>query len=114
MKAKNFKVGDLILDYECEPYTFEVEEIKKNEQGVLAVYYRNGSCMATDAEPAPLNKKSDSQLTDQEKERIDYEVQAKIKARDKNLGDWGCAIWLGSAILFLIWFFIVGISSLFK
>ena len=56
MKAKHFKIGDYIADSECEPYFFKVEEIKKNEQGVLAVYYRNGSCMSIDAEPIPLTQ----------------------------------------------------------
>ena len=31
MKAKHFKIGDYIANYECEPYFFKVEEIKKNE-----------------------------------------------------------------------------------
>jgi len=56
IKPQHLRVGNLIYDHECEPYIFEVEEIKKNNQGVLAVYYRNGSCMATEVEGVALSE----------------------------------------------------------
>jgi len=37
-------------------------------------------------------------MTQEEREKIDYEIQAKINARNKDLGEWGCAGLL--AILF--------------
>lgn len=30
-------------------------------------------------------------MTEEEKEKIDYEIQAKINARNKDLGEWGCS-----------------------
>ena len=54
--SKEYRIGNYILDYECEPYYFPIEEIKKNEQGNLAVYYRKGSCMSVDPEPIPLSE----------------------------------------------------------
>lgn len=44
MEAKKFRINNYIVDYETEPYYFKIEEIKRNEQGILACYYRNGSC----------------------------------------------------------------------
>ncbi len=41
---EEFRIGNFIVDYETEPYYFQIEEIKKNEQGNLACYYRKGSC----------------------------------------------------------------------
>lgn len=45
-------------------------------------------------------------MTAEEKEKIDYEIQAKIDARNKDIGDWGCAGLL--AILFFFFFLIIG------
>lgn len=56
IKPQNLRVGNLIYDHECEPHIFEVEEIKKNNQGLLAVYYRNGSCMATEVDGVVLSE----------------------------------------------------------
>jgi len=41
---EEFRIGNYIIDYETEPYYFKIEEIKYNEQGNLACYYRKGSC----------------------------------------------------------------------
>lgn len=41
---EEFRINNYIVDYETEPYYFKIEEIKRNEQGNLACYYRNGSC----------------------------------------------------------------------
>jgi hypothetical protein len=30
-------------------------------------------------------------MTQEEKEKIDYEIKAKIDARNKDIGEWGCA-----------------------
>ena len=40
-----------------------------------------------------------------EKERIDYELEAKAKHRNKELGEWVAAIWI--AILFIAGIFIL-------
>ena len=56
VKPQEFTIGNYIQDFECEPYYFQVEEIKKNGQGILAVYYRNGSCMSIEPEPIPLTE----------------------------------------------------------
>lgn len=56
MKVTELRVGNLIVDHECEPFFFEVEEIKKNSQGKLSVFYRNGSCMDTYPEPIPITE----------------------------------------------------------
>jgi len=37
---------------------------------------------------------------EEEKEKIDYEIQAKKNARNENLSDWGCAGFL--AIMFFL------------
>lgn len=56
MNPAHFRIGDLIQDFECEPYYFPIEQIKLNEQGNLAVYYRNGSCMWVDPDPVPITE----------------------------------------------------------
>lgn len=55
--VKEYRVGNYIMDYDCDADIFQIEEIKKNEQGNLAVYYRNGSISSTDPEPIPLTEK---------------------------------------------------------
>jgi hypothetical protein len=30
-------------------------------------------------------------MTQEEKEKIDYEIKAKIDAKNKDIGEWGCA-----------------------
>ncbi len=56
MKANELRIGNLVADYELNDVFFAIEEIKKNEQRKLAVYYRNGSCMSIDPEPIPLTE----------------------------------------------------------
>jgi len=41
-------------------------------------------------------------MTQEEKEKIDYEIKAKIDARNKDIGEWGCA-----GLLAIIFFFIL-------
>ena len=41
-------------------------------------------------------------MTQEEKEKIDYEIKAKIDARNKEIGEWGCA-----GLLAIIFFFIL-------
>jgi hypothetical protein len=53
---QEYRIGNLIADYECEPYYFPIEEIKKNSQGNLAVYYRNGSFMSIEPNPIELTE----------------------------------------------------------
>lgn len=45
-------------------------------------------------------------MTAEQKEKIDYKIQAKIKARNKDIADWGCAGLL--AILFFLFLLIIG------
>lgn len=45
-------------------------------------------------------------MTTEEKEKIDYEIQAKINARNKDIGNWGCAGLL--AILFFFFLLLIG------
>lgn len=56
LSETEYQVGNWIVDWENHPNCFQIEEIKKNTQGVLAVFYRNGSCMDTDPEPIPLTE----------------------------------------------------------
>jgi len=54
-------------------------------------------------------------MTQEDKEKIDYEIktridyEAKVKkdAADKNLAEWGCIAWILIIIFFLIWLFII-------
>ena len=45
LNAKDFRIGNMIADYECEPYYFDIESISLVE-GVW-VSYRNGSFHST-------------------------------------------------------------------
>jgi hypothetical protein len=64
MKAKKFRIGNWIIDYEVEPEEtiyYQVEEIQilSNDKALnqtLGVTYRNGSCWAFDIEPVPLTE----------------------------------------------------------
>lgn len=40
-------------------------------------------------------------MTKEEKEKIDYEIKAKIDARNKDIGEWGC-VGLLAIISFII------------
>lgn len=51
-----FRIGNFINNTEVNDGFFRIEEIKKNQQDNLAVYYRNGSCMSIDPEPIPLTE----------------------------------------------------------
>ena len=48
-------------------------------------------------------------MTQEEKERIDYEIQAKINARNKDLGEWGCA---GLLAIFTFCFIVLILSTI--
>ena len=41
-------------------------------------------------------------MTLEEKEKIDYEIKAKIDARNKDLGEWGCAGIIVIALFFIL------------
>jgi len=49
-------------------------------------------------------------MTQEEKEKIDYEIQAKINARNKDLGEWGCAGFLAILTFCLIIIILTAIS----
>jgi len=51
MKADKFKVGNFIYDPECEPYYFQIEEIRKFEDHNLWAVYRKGSIKTINPEP---------------------------------------------------------------
>lgn len=53
---KEFRIGNLVADYETEPHYFAIEEIGLYEDGELAVWYRNGSIMDKDPDPIPLTE----------------------------------------------------------
>lgn len=53
---KEFRIGNLVADYETEPHYFAIEEIGLYEDGELAVWYRNGSIMDKDPDPTPLTE----------------------------------------------------------
>jgi hypothetical protein len=40
-------------------------------------------------------------MTKEEKQKIDYEIKAKIDARNKDIGEWGC-VGLLAIIIFII------------
>ena len=48
-------------------------------------------------------------MTQKEKEKIDYEIKAKTDARNKDLGEWGCA---GLIAFFLFFMIMVVIAAL--
>jgi hypothetical protein len=56
MKSTELRIGNWIADYECEPYYFQVEEIKKHVGFENWVCYRNGSVKAKDPSPIPLTE----------------------------------------------------------
>ena len=53
---EEFRINNYIVDYETEPYYFKIEEIKRNEQGNLACYYRNGSCWSISPDRVELTE----------------------------------------------------------
>ena len=53
---KEFRIGNLVADYETEPHYFAIEEIGLYEDGELAVWYRNGSIMHKDPDLIPLTE----------------------------------------------------------
>jgi len=57
MEAKNFRIGNFITNHEVNEGFFKVEEVKKNEQGNYAVYYRRGSCMSIEPDIIEINEK---------------------------------------------------------
>lgn len=44
IQGYEYQVGNWIVDWETEEKYFQVEEIKKNKQGNIGCFYRNGSC----------------------------------------------------------------------
>ena len=56
-KVTDFRIGNYIQDYECEPYIFQVEEISKNIGYELWIKYRKGSIKTKVPEPIPLTEK---------------------------------------------------------
>jgi hypothetical protein len=56
LKVTDFRVGNYIQDYECEPYIFQVEEICKHVGYELWLKYRKGSIKAKEPEPIAINK----------------------------------------------------------
>lgn len=48
---KELRIGNLVLEPECEPYYFEVEAITSS-----GIYYRSNSIHTTDPEPIPLSE----------------------------------------------------------
>jgi len=41
-------------------------------------------------------------MTKEEKEKIDYEIKAKMDARNKDIAEWGCAGWIAIILLFCL------------
>lgn len=51
MEAKQLRIGNLVQDFECEPYIFEIEKISKEW-----IVYRKGSIKTREATPIPLTE----------------------------------------------------------
>ncbi len=56
MKVTDFRIGNYIQDFECQPYIFQVEEISKYVGYELWVKYRKGSAKTKDPDPIAINK----------------------------------------------------------
>ncbi len=56
MKAEELRIGNWVLDAECEPYYFQVEQISKFVGYDLFAVYRNGSIKTKEPEPIPLTE----------------------------------------------------------
>lgn len=56
IKAKELRIGNYIQDYECEPYIFQVEELRKYVGYEIWAFYRKGSAKAKEVDPIPLTE----------------------------------------------------------
>ncbi len=54
--ATELRIGNWIQDLECEPYHFQVEELRKYVGYSIWAYYRNGSVKSKEVEGIPFNK----------------------------------------------------------
>jgi hypothetical protein len=54
--TKDYRIGNLIFDEDCEPYHFEIEEMRKHVGYELWAYYRNGSIKSKEPTPIPLTE----------------------------------------------------------
>ena len=56
IQAKELRIGNYIQDYECEPYIFQVEELRKYVGYEIWAFYRKGSAKAKEVDPIPLTE----------------------------------------------------------
>ena len=56
MKVTELRIGNLIADYECMPYYFEVEQIRKYIGFENWVYYRKESIKTKEPIPIPITE----------------------------------------------------------
>ena len=56
IKIEELRIGNWVFDQDCEPYYFQIEQIRKDIGDSLWVYYRNGSIKCKVPEPIPLTE----------------------------------------------------------
>jgi len=56
IQAKEYKIGNWIVDWETEEKYFQIEEIRKYIGYEVWVYYRNGSIKCKEPEPIELSE----------------------------------------------------------
>jgi hypothetical protein len=56
MKVNELRIGNYVAEHECDPFYFQVEEIRKYVGSDLWVYYRSGSIKTKEPEPIPLTE----------------------------------------------------------
>lgn len=56
LKVTDFRIGNYVQDFECEPYIFQVEEICKYVGYELWIKYRKSSIKTKEPDPIAINK----------------------------------------------------------
>ena len=56
IQAKEYKIGNWIVDWETEEKYFQIEEIRKHVGYDVWAYYRNGSIKCKEPEPIELSE----------------------------------------------------------
>ena len=54
-KLKDFRIGNYVQDFECEPYIFQIEEIGKYVGNELWAKYRKGSIKTKEPHPIEIS-----------------------------------------------------------
>jgi hypothetical protein len=56
VKVTDFRIGNWVSEYECEPFYFEIEQISKYIGSELWAVYRNGSIKCKSPQPIKLTE----------------------------------------------------------